>query len=284
MLQRAIDPLSRPFDDEFERLARLHRARQPVSCRFSRWQPLAAVSLHPPFPSLSGKAPVEHSSVAELRQFVRPGSVVYDPFAGPERYGWKRHEARTRGSDFNPVDGSSLQATLQDAVLNALEDIRSHLPRTSGPPPDGSLELERWFSPAVRLRLRRLLLAIDAHTVGESPFFFASAFLRSVACQPDRSDRTRSGDAEPQEAVPFKYPAEIEALLAQERSEASVYEILTKWCSITSSGSSVLAPRPREARRFGHRRMPGRPPGVRMSIWLSHRHPTAALKIPGLRH
>lgn len=185
MLQRAIDPLSRPFDDEFKRLVRLYRPGRPLRVDFREIVGNASAAdrfthrFHPYPAKLLLNIPLFFLNCAE---FVRPGSVVYDPFCGSGTVLVEAlvRGAEARGSDSNPLARllTHAKTTLlsERAVLSSLEDICSHFPRTSAPPPDGSIELERWFSPSVLRQLGRLLLAIKSYTAGDIAVFFVSAF------------------------------------------------------------------------------------------------------------
>ena len=190
MLQRAIDPLSRPFDDEFERLSRLHSSGRPVRVDFREMVGNSSAAerfthrFHPYPAKLLLNIPLFFLNCSQL---VRPGSVVYDPFCGS---GTVLVEALVRGvracgSDSNPlarlITRAKTTLVSEDSVLNALETIRANLPRKSGPVPEGSVELERWFSPGVRLRLARLLRSIEAHTSGDVAVFFRTCFSTVVS-------------------------------------------------------------------------------------------------------
>jgi hypothetical protein len=115
-------------------------------------------------------------------QLFRPGGIVYDPFCGSGTVLVEAlvRGAQARGSDSNPMARLITRAktTLlsEKAVLNALENIRTNLPRQTRFLPEGPIDLEQWFSPEVRLQLGRLLLAIRAHAAGELGIFFQVCF------------------------------------------------------------------------------------------------------------
>jgi Putative RNA methylase family UPF0020 len=190
MLQRAIDPLSRPFDDEFDRITRQYKSDRPVRVDFRAMVGNSSAAerfthrFHPYPAKLLLNIPLFFLNCGQL---FRPGGVVYDPFCGS---GTVLVEAlvrggRARGSDSNPLARLITRAktTLlsEEAVLNALEIIRANLPRKTRFLPCGPIDLERWFSPGVRLQLGCLLLAIRAHTFGELGNFFQVCFSAVVS-------------------------------------------------------------------------------------------------------
>ena len=185
MLQRAIDPLSRPFDDEFESLTRQYSGERPVHVDFRGMVGNSSAAerfthrFHPYPAKLLLNIPLFFLNCGQL---LRPGGVVYDPFCGSGTVLVEAlvRGARARGSDANPLARLITRAKTTfisgEAVIDALKAILSHLPRPSNFLPAGPVDLTRWFSPEVRPHLGALLLAIRAHTAGELRVFFEVCF------------------------------------------------------------------------------------------------------------
>jgi hypothetical protein len=114
----------------------------------------------------------------------------------------------------------------ENAVLNALEDIRTNLPRKSRLLPGGSIELERWFSPEVQLQLSCLLLAIRAQTDGELGVFFQVCFS-AVVSRVSLTDPTVPVPVmiNPKKKSLSQIQRQLRRRWLKERSEASVYEV-----------------------------------------------------------
>jgi len=235
MLQRTIDPLSRPFDDEFDRLVRQYRSGHSVHVDFRAMVGNSSAAerfthrFHPYPAKLLLNIPLFFLNCS---QFISPGGVVYDPFCGSGTVLVEAlvRGAQARGSDSNPMARliTHAKTTLlsEDTVLNALENIRSNLPRKPGLLPEGSIELERWFSPKVRLQLGRLLLAIRAYTAGEVSAFF-QVCLSVVVSRVSLTDPTVPVPVmiNPKKASLSLTQRRRRRCWLKERSEASVYEI-----------------------------------------------------------
>jgi hypothetical protein len=185
MLQRTGDPLSRPFDEEFASLTRRFLSHGIVEVDFRAIVGNSSATdrlthlLHPYPAKLLLNIPLFFLNCGQL---LRPGDVVYDPFCGS---GTVLVEALARGAvpqgcDSNPlarlITAAKTTFVPESELEDALERTMAAIPRRGNGVPEGSLNLQRWFTPPVLTQLDRLLAAIRNATSGTARIFLEVCF------------------------------------------------------------------------------------------------------------
>lgn len=217
MLQRSLDPLSRPFDDELDALLSGFRRGRALEVDFRELvgNPSATDRfthrMHPYPAKLLLNIPLFFLNCSQL---AKPGAVVYDPFCGSGTVlveGLVRG-AIVQGADSNPLARLITRAktTLisEDVVEAGLELIWSSLPRRRSKLPSGAIDLEKWFSPKVSAQLSRLRQALDSIPEGPAECFFKTCFSAVVS---------RVGLTDPTVPVPVRINARRKSLTKNQR-------------------------------------------------------------------
>jgi len=235
MLQRTVDPLSRPFDDEFDIILRQFSSRQAVKVDFRNIVGNSSASerfthrLHPYPAKLLLNIPLFFLNCS---RFVKPGNVVYDPFCGSGTVLVEAlvRGAVARGADSNPLARLITRAktTLlsEDNLEAALDRIFANIPRKSPHIPTGSVDLTQWFAPDVSSKLARLLEGIRNAELGSSESFFQACFS-AVLSKVSLADPTVPVPVriDPRRPSLSRRQASIRRLWLKERASANVFEL-----------------------------------------------------------
>jgi tRNA G10 N-methylase Trm11 len=190
MLQRSLDPLSRPFDDELDALLSRFRRGRALQVDFRELVGNSSATdrfthrMHPYPAKLLLNIPLFFLNCGQL---LKPGAIVYDPFCGSGTVlveGLVRG-AVVQGADSNPlarlVTHAKTTPISEDVIDAGLEVIWSSLPRRGAISPSGSVDLETWFSPKVLSQLSRLRRALESLAEGPAERFFKTCFSAVVS-------------------------------------------------------------------------------------------------------
>jgi hypothetical protein len=217
MLQRSLDPLSRPFDDELDALHGRFKLGRAVEVDFRELVGNSSATdrfthrFHPYPAKLLLNIPLFFLNCSQL---MRPGATVYDPFCGS---GTVLVEGLVRGAVVEGADSNPLArlitlaktTPLSEEIVDAgLEFIWSNLPRRKSSPPEGSVHLERWFGDKALSQLSRLGAALEAMPAGPAERFFKACYSAVVF---------RVSLTDPTVPVPVKINVRKKSLTPQQR-------------------------------------------------------------------
>jgi hypothetical protein len=190
MLQRSLDPLSRPFDGELESLIGRFKRGRAVQVDFRELVGNSSAAdrfthrFHPYPAKLFLNIPLFFLNCSQLMQ---PGATVYDPFCGS---GTVLVEGLVRGAVVEGADSNPLARLITSAktaplsreeVDAGIDLIWANLPARKSIPPDGSIDLERWFGDKALSQLSRLGKALEAVPSGPTERFFKACFSAVVS-------------------------------------------------------------------------------------------------------
>jgi hypothetical protein len=239
MLQRSIDPLSRPFDEEFEALQRrFNKTGKPVRVDFRALVGNGSAAerfthrFHPYPAKLLLNIPLFFLNCSQL---TRPGNIVYDPFCGS---GTVLVEALIRGTiprgaDSNPLARliTTAKTTLlkEQLLLNAIRNTMKNIPSNCKGPVSGSMDLTRWFSRPVLSQLMRLLQAIDQEHSVELRTFLQACFS-AVTAKVSLADPTVPVPVliNPNRPSLSKAQQKLRRIWLRERSSAQVFDVFQR--------------------------------------------------------
>ena len=188
MLKSNYDPLSRPFDEVFDRWESRYRGR-PLRVNFREL--VGANSgierfthlIHPYPAKLLFNIPL---LFLNCNQLGRAGDIVCDPFCGS---GTVLLEGlisgrRVLGYDSNPLARLIARAKTTAIPPSVLEEqlkaLLAKVPIRGDGVPDGAIDLKRWFSPSVIRQLDRLSTALRHWPASREMSFLEACFSATI--------------------------------------------------------------------------------------------------------
>jgi DNA modification methylase len=188
VLKSNYDPLSRPFDDVFDRWESRYRGR-PLRVNFR--QLVGANSgierfthlMHPYPAKLLFNIPL---LFLNCKQLGKAGDILCDPFCGSgtvmlEGLVSGRH---VLGYDSNPLARLIARAKTTAIAPSILEEqlkaLLAKVPRRGDGVPDGAIDLKSWFSPSVIRQLDCVATALRHWPASSEKCFFEASFSATI--------------------------------------------------------------------------------------------------------